>query len=93
MGILTDYKPRTDIAIIATDVGKAMFLAAELPKELDHRFRLALVGMPLYGELFTKAYASLDLAPEVRSDYEDRWLTTDLNRCLVRGVEVTYVDL
>lgn len=82
-----------DIAIVALDIGKAMYLASELPQHESHRFELVLVGSPLYGARFNKAYASLDdLHPDACSDSEAAWMTS-LWIHLPPGVGVTYLDV
>lgn len=87
------YKQRTDIAVVALDVGGALFLSADIPQELQSRLYLCIVGTPLFGEKFVKAYASLDLlGPGIRSEYEDEWFSRELLTRLPAGVDVSYVD-
>lgn len=83
------------VAIIGRSFVEAMVLEGELPDKGDPRFVPVIVGIHERTGCakFVKAYAPLDLAPEVRSDREEEWFKRKLEPRLKPGVEVIYVDL
>jgi hypothetical protein len=88
------YTPRPSSArkphviVIASTIEEVVGIAMRLGIANNDETVFVLVGSPVFTG-FAKAYASLDLAPEVRTPEEDRWFESQLGR---RAAVVTYVD-
>jgi hypothetical protein len=88
------YTPRPSssrkphVIVIGTDISEVVGIAMQLGIENNDETIFVIVGSPLFTG-FAKAYASLDLAPEVRTPEEDRWFKAQLGN---REAVVRYVD-